>query len=65
MINLDLRATYGGMACAEVVKTVQALRSMGFSDEEINEMLEKNKMDEPTQTQHVQDVGSVGSVEEG
>ena len=34
------------MSCAEVVKTVQTLRSMGFSDEEINEMLEKNKVSE-------------------
>ena len=46
MINLDLRATYDGMSCAEVVKIVQTLRSMGFSDEEINEMLEKNKVSE-------------------
>ena len=46
MINLDLRATYDGMSCAEVVKTVQTLRSIGFSDEEINEMLENNKVSE-------------------
>ena len=51
MINLDLRATYDGMSCAEVVKTVQALRSMGFSDEEISEMLEKNKVSEDDTTE--------------
>ena len=51
MINLDLRATYNGMPCAEVVKTVQALRSIGFSDEEINEILEKNKVSEDGTTE--------------
>lgn len=42
-IKLELGATYDGMELCEVYELVKELKSIGFSDDTINELLERKK----------------------
>lgn len=45
MINIDLRETYGMKDIKEVMRTIQGMKSKGFTDAEIQMYLELNKME--------------------
>ena len=43
MINLDLRELYGCENAKELIDAIEACKSVGMSDEDINEILERSR----------------------
>jgi len=46
MISLELGELYGCDSQEELLQCIENMRSIGFSDEEINQMLEESKQKE-------------------
>lgn len=47
MIHIDTSKTYGMESVAEVIITIACLNSMGYSDDEINSILDQSDVDPP------------------